>query len=86
MEHRVTYPTQGTCSRLIEVVGEAGRVKSVMFVGGCHGNTQGVAKLVEGMTYDEVIARLSGICCGNKTTSCPDQLALAVKRLRELDK
>lgn len=86
MEHRITFPTQGTCSSLIEVIGEGGRVKSAMFVGGCQGNTQGVARLVQGMTYDDVITRLSGIRCGSKTTSCPDQLAQAVSRLRELDK
>ena len=77
------YKTTGTCSSKIvfDVYEEDGvkRVKDVQFVGGCHGNTQGISKLVEGMRVDEVISRLQGIKCGFKPTSCPDQLANALK-------
>lgn len=72
------YKTKGTCSRAIEVELDGDIVKRVRFDGGCNGNTKGVATLVEGMTVDEVVARLSGIRCGFKDTSCPDQLAKAV--------
>lgn len=77
----IEYRTRGTCSRAINIEVEDGVVKSVQFVGGCAGNTAGISKLVEGMTVDEVIDRLSGIRCGFKTTSCPDQLAQALKSL-----
>lgn len=76
------YKTSGTCSREIEIEIEEGIVKDVVFHGGCHGNTQGIAKLVKGMKADEVIARLKGINCKNKGTSCPDQLARALETLR----
>lgn len=77
------YTTRGTCSRAItydieERDGEK-YVKNVRFIGGCSGNTQGVSKLVEGMKISEVIDRLDGIRCGMKNTSCPDQLAQALK-------
>ena len=77
------YKTKGTCSQEIQVELDGNIVKSVKFVGGCNGNTKGVAKLVEGMTVEEVSERLSGIKCGFKPTSCPDQLALAVKMAME---
>lgn len=72
------YKTSGTCSSriLLEIV--ENKVHNVRFEGGCHGNLQGIGKLVEGMDADEVIARLQGICCGPKSTSCPDQLAKAL--------
>ena len=74
------YRTHGTCSRGISFEIDAeGRLHNVRFDGGCHGNTQGVAALVEGMAVDEVIARLDGIDCHGKGTSCPDQLAKALK-------
>ncbi len=76
------YQTRGTCSRRIIVDVENEIVNSVRFVGGCHGNTQGIAKLVEGMTVDEVIEKLEGIDCGGKGTSCPDQLAKALIRIK----
>ena len=77
-----TYQTQGTCSRFINMdVDECGYIRQVEFVGGCHGNTQGISALVKGMKADEAIRRLKGICCGNKTTSCPDQLAQALESL-----
>ena len=80
------YRTQGTCSRAIEVELDGDIIKSVSFQGGCHGNTQGIAKLVQGKTVDEVYDMLSGIRCGFKNTSCPDQLAKAVVAAREAQK
>ena len=77
------YKTKGTCSQEIQVELDGNIVKNVKFVGGCNGNTQGVAKLAEGMTVDEVAEKLSGIKCGFKPTSCPDQLANAVKMAME---
>ena len=76
------YTTHGTCSRSIEINVENGRVLEVNFAGGCHGNLQGICALVRGMKVDEVVDRLSGICCGNKPTSCPDQLARALKEIK----
>ena len=73
------YKTSGTCSSAIDFEVEDGIVKNVKFIGGCNGNTQGISKLVEGMPADEVISRLEGIKCGFKSTSCPDQLAKALK-------
>ena len=73
------YTTKGTCSRLIKFDVDGDKVKDVQFVMGCHGNTQGVAKLVEGMDIHEVIKRLKGIDCNGRGTSCPDQLAKALK-------
>jgi len=78
----MVYKTNGTCSRAIQFDVEDGCVKNVRFDGGCSGNTQGVAKLVEGMPVEEVISRLEGIKCGFKPTSCPDQLAKALKEWR----
>ena len=76
------YKTTGTCSSAIDFEVEDGIVKEVKFIGGCSGNTQGVAALVKGMTVDEVISILEGIKCGFKSTSCPDQLAKALKEWR----
>ena len=73
------YKTKGTCSRSILFDIEGGKVKNVQFIGGCNGNLQGISKLVEGMDADEVINRIKGICCGMKPTSCPDQLATALR-------
>ncbi len=79
-----TYKTVGTCSRQIDfTVDENGKVRDVKFHGGCNGNLQGISKLVEGLTVDEVIEKLSGIRCGFKPTSCPDQLAAALREYRE---
>ncbi|MBQ6240754.1 MAG: TIGR03905 family TSCPD domain-containing protein [Firmicutes bacterium] len=75
-----TYKTFGTCSRQIEFDINDNKVHNVRFIGGCSGNTQGVARLVEGMDVDEVIRRLDGVLCGSKSTSCPDQLARALKQ------
>lgn len=76
------FRTKGTCSSQIILDVENGIVNQVQFVGGCSGNTQGVAKLVAGMTVDEVIARLKGIRCGMRPTSCPDQLATALEQIK----
>ena len=73
------YTTRGTCARKILFDIQDGKVRDVQFVSGCHGNTQGVAALVEGMDVDDVITRLKGIKCGSKPTSCPDQLAAALE-------
>ena len=73
------YATNGVCSREIEFDVIDNKLTNVRFIGGCSGNTQGVAKLVEGMPAKEVIARLEGIQCGRRPTSCPDQLATALK-------
>lgn len=73
------YRTSGTCSRRILFDIEGDTVKNVKFEGGCHGNLQGIGALVEGMKIQDVISRLEGIRCGFKSTSCPDQLAKALK-------
>ena len=74
-----TYKTKGTCSQMISFEIEEGKVKNVQFYGGCNGNLKGIASLVEGMDANEVISRVEGIKCGMKSTSCPDQLAQALK-------
>ncbi len=78
-----TYKTKGTCARSIDVEVEDGIIKEVKFHGGCAGNTSGIAKLVEGMEAKHVIERFEGIRCGFKSTSCPDQLAQALKIVLE---
>ena len=70
----MTYKTKGVCSREINFEVEDNKVKNVQFVGGCSGNTQGVARLIDGMDIDEAISRIEGIQCGFRPTSCPDQL------------
>ena len=77
-EHR----NRGTCSQSVFFEIEDNKVHNVAFLGGCNGNLQGIGKLVEGMDVDEVIARLEGIHCGMKPTSCPDQLAQALKEAK----
>ncbi len=76
------YKTKGTCSQAINVEAEDGVIKFVEFIGGCNGNTKGIAKLVTGMKVDDVIGLLEGTTCGYKPTSCPDQLAQALKQLK----
>ena len=77
------YKTKGVCSMAIQYdLDDEQKVHNVKFIGGCSGNTQGVAKLCEGMDVNEVIERLEGIRCGMKPTSCPDQLAQALKAVR----
>lgn len=77
------FKTKGTCSQMIYFDLEGSKVKNVQFIGGCSGNLKGIGALVEGMDIDEVIARTEGITCGFKKTSCPDQLAQALKAAKE---
>ena len=77
-----TYRPQGVCSRLMEVEVEDGKIRRVEVLGGCDGNLQGISRLVVGMDVDEAISRMEGIRCGGKPTSCPDQLAQALKACR----
>ena len=73
------YTTKGTCSQKIRFDLEDGKVRNVQFLGGCNGNLQGISALVDGRNVDDVIAKIEGIRCGMKATSCPDQLAAALK-------
>ena len=73
------YKTSGTCSQRILFDVVDGKVRNVQFIGGCNGNLKGIGALVEGMSIEDVIARVEGITCGMKSTSCPDQLAQALK-------
>lgn len=74
------YKTHGTCSNTILFEIDDNKVHNVQFVGGCSGNTQGVSRLIEGMDVNEAISRIEGIQCGPRPTSCPDQLACALKK------
>ncbi|MBR1886211.1 MAG: TIGR03905 family TSCPD domain-containing protein [Schwartzia sp.] len=74
-----TYQTKGTCSRAIEVVLDGKTIQSVSFAGGCPGNLSGISKMVEGMDIDFVIGKLAGTRCGNRPTSCPAQLTIALR-------
>lgn len=76
---KVEFKTKGTCSSLIEIQTEQGVIEDVRFQGGCNGNLKGICSLVKGMPVEEVIQRLEGIRCGARPTSCPDQLAQALK-------
>ena len=79
----IQYETQGTCSKLIDVTADENNViQQVFFLGGCNGNLQGISKLVCGQKIDDVISRVSGIRCGSKLTSCPDQLSKALEQLK----
>lgn len=75
------YQTKGTCSSAIDIEINDGVIESVAFTGGCNGNLKGISALVKGMKVEEAITRLEGIRCGFKSTSCPDQLAQALKTL-----
>jgi len=77
------YKTNGVCTRNIYIEVEGDTVKNVRFEGGCNGNTNGISTLVVGMKIDDVIEKLGGIKCGFKSTSCPDQLAEALKLIKE---
>lgn len=79
MTDQFTYRTKGVCSSAIDIEIEDGVIRKVQYHGGCSGNTQGVAALVAGITVEDAISRLSGIRCGFKSTSCPDQLSLALR-------
>ena len=78
----MTYKTKGVCSSAIDIEMDGDIIRNVKFSGGCHGNLQGISKLVEGMKADDAISRLKGIRCGFKNTSCPDQLAQALESLK----
>lgn len=80
---KYTYRPRGVCSQQMEIDIDNGKVTGLKVLGGCSGNLQGIAKLVEGMDVDDVIARLEGIHCGFKSTSCPDQLAKALREIEE---
>ncbi|MDU2195294.1 MAG: TIGR03905 family TSCPD domain-containing protein [Clostridiales bacterium] len=79
----IEYRPRGVCSQKMTLEVERGVIRSLRVEGGCNGNLQGLARLVEGMEVEEVIRRLDGIKCGFKSTSCPDQLAQALKKTRE---
>lgn len=83
MSKQVTYTPKGVCSRKISFELDGETIKNVRFEGGCHGNTQGLAALAEGMSAKDVIARLSGTDCRGRGTSCPDQLAKAITEALE---
>ncbi len=73
------YKTKGTCSTQIKVDLDGNIIKSVEFTGGCNGNLKGISKIVQNMTVEDVVSKLSGVKCGYKSTSCPDQLSIAVQ-------
>ena len=77
------YNTQGVCSKCIYFEVEDNKLKNVSYIGGCNGNLKGICSLVDGMNIDDVITRLEGTTCGSKKTSCPDQLAKALKAYKE---
>ncbi len=81
----VQYKTLGTCSQFIDVTADENDIiQQVFFLGGCHGNLQGISLLVQGQKIDDVICRLNGIRCGTKGTSCPDQLCRALEQLKKV--
>ena len=79
MKKHIEYKTKGVCSRMVIVDVEDGVITDCQFIGGCAGNTKGVAALVKGMTAEDAIGKIKGIRCGFKDTSCPDQLARALE-------
>ena len=83
MKKRIDFKTNGTCSRMVSVEVEDGVITDCEFAGGCAGNTKGVAALVKGMKVEDAIAKVKGIKCGFKGTSCPDQLALALEQISQ---
>lgn len=79
----IQYQTHGTCSKVIDVTADENNIiQQVFFVGGCNGNLQGVSRLVTGQHIDDVIEKIKGIRCGNRPTSCPDQLSCALEQLK----
>ena len=79
---KITYRPKGVCSQLMDIEVEAGKIESVKITGGCSGNLQGISSLLKGMDVDEAISRMEGIRCGIKATSCPDQIAQALKQYK----
>ncbi len=78
----IKYTPRGVCSRAMEIDVEEGVIQAVRVLGGCNGNLQGISSLLKGMSVEDAIARMDGIRCGMKPTSCPDQLAQALKTAR----
>ena len=76
----IQYTPRGVCSRAFQIDVEDGVIESVQIVGGCNGNLQGISRLIEGMRVEDAIAKMEGIHCGMKSTSCPDQIAQALKQ------
>ena len=83
MSKHIDYKTRGTCSRMVSIDIDDGVITDCTFIGGCAGNTQGVARLVVGMRVEDAISKIKGIKCGFKDTSCPDQLAKALEQSLE---
>jgi uncharacterized protein (TIGR03905 family) len=83
IQMEITYQPKGVCSRQMTVAAEDGVITDVRVLGGCDGNLKGIMSLLKGMDVEQAIARLEGICCGGKRTSCPDQLAKALRQLQE---
>ena len=83
---RFQYRPRGVCSQLMDIETEDGRILDVKITGGCPGNLQGISRLLKGMSVDEAIERMEGIRCGMKCSSCPDQLAQALKLMRDEEK
>ena len=79
---KITYRPKGVCSQLMDIEVEDGKIESVKVTGGCSGNLQGISSLLKGMDVDEAIRRMEGIRCGFKETSCPDQIAQALKQYK----
>lgn len=79
---KITYRPKGVCSQLMDIDVEDGKIASVKVTGGCSGNLQGISSLLKGMDVDEAISRMEGIRCGFKSTSCPDQIAQALKQYK----
>ena len=79
---KITYRPKGVCSQLMDIEVEDGKIESVKVTGGCSGNLQGISSLLKGMDVDEAISRMEGIRCGFKATSCPDQIAPALKQYK----
>ena len=80
------YRPKGVCSQKINFDIVDNKVRNVSFVGGCNGNLQGISRLIEGMDVDEAISRIEGIHCGFKSTSCPDQLSIALQQMLDEEK
>ena len=79
---KITFRPKGVCSQLMDIEAEDGKIESVKITGGCSGNLQGISSLLKGMDVDEAISRMEGIRCGIKATSCPDQIAQALKQYK----
>ena len=82
---KITYRPKGVCSQLMDIEVEDGKIESVKVTGGCSGNLQGISSLLKGMDVDEAISRMEGIRCGFKATSCPDQIAQALKQYKNAE-